>query len=45
MIYRIRINERVRNVKVVHIIKRLSGNPNILTRLFIRIFAGKKKEY
>ncbi|MGC8648785.1 MAG: hypothetical protein ACP5UN_01015 [Candidatus Micrarchaeia archaeon] len=45
MIYRVNINKKVRNIKVVHIIKKLEGNPNLLTRFFIRIFAGKKKEY
>jgi hypothetical protein len=45
MLYRIRINNKIRNIKVVHILKRVEGNPNLLTKLFIRIFVGKKKEY
>ncbi|MGC8572132.1 MAG: hypothetical protein ACP5RI_00315 [Candidatus Micrarchaeia archaeon] len=45
MIYRVIINKKVRNIKVVHILKRLEGNMNLLTRLFVKIFAGKKKEY
>lgn len=44
MHYKIRVNKRVRNIKSYTIVKRMEGNPNIMTKLFMRLFAGKKKE-
>lgn len=44
MKYVVKVNKRVRNIHVYKIIKKTSGNVNIATKLFIRIFAGKKKE-
>lgn len=44
MQYAVRINKRVKNVRVFTVLKKTSGNVNIVTKLFIRIFAGKKKD-
>ncbi len=44
MKYLIRINTRVRNVRIYSILKKTSGNVNFLTKLFMRVFAGVKKE-
>ncbi|MCW6159722.1 MAG: hypothetical protein LVQ95_01375 [Candidatus Micrarchaeales archaeon] len=44
MRYSIRINKKMRNIRVYAIVKKVQGNPNILTKLFMRIFAGRKKE-
>jgi hypothetical protein len=44
MQYNIRVNRRIRNVKVYRIIKKMEKGPNPLTKLFIKIFSGKKKE-
>ncbi len=44
MRYSIRINKKVKNVKVFRVVKKTSGNVNLLTKFFIKIFAGKKKE-
>ena len=45
MKYSIRINTRVKNTHVYKILKRTTGNTNLITKIFIRIFAGKKEEY
>lgn len=44
MRYSIRINRRVRNTRVYTVVKRIEGNPNILTKFFIRVFSGRKRE-
>lgn len=44
MRYSIRINKRTRNIRVYTVVKRIGSNPNVLTKLFMKIFAGKKKE-
>ena len=44
MRYSIRINKRTKNIRVYMIVKRMQGNPNVLTKLFMKIFAGRKKE-
>lgn len=44
MKYSVRINTRVKNAHVYKVIKKTSGNVNLLTKIFIRIFVGKKKE-
>ncbi len=42
--YTVRVNKRIKNVNIYKVLKRSSGNTNLLTKIFIRIFAGKKKE-
>lgn len=44
MKYTIRINKRVKNIHIYKVVKRTTGNVNLLTKVFIRIFTGKKKE-
>ncbi len=44
MQYNIRVNRRIRNVKVYRVVKKLEKGPNPLTKLFIKLFAGRKKE-
>ncbi len=44
MIYKVRINRRLRNVQVYATLKKTSGNINFLTKLVMRIFVRKKKE-
>ncbi len=44
MKYAIRVNKRVRNFRVYKVLKKTSGNVNIVTKIFIRIFSGRKKE-
>ncbi len=43
-IYQARINRRIRNVKVYSIQRRIGQSDNFLTRLFMRIFAGKGRQ-
>lgn len=42
--YTVRINKRVKNVHVYKVLKKTTGNVNLLTKIFIRVFAPKKKE-
>jgi hypothetical protein len=42
--YMVRVNRRVKNVHIYKVLKKRTGNINILTKLFIRIFAPKRKE-
>ncbi len=44
MKYAIRVNKRVRNFRVYKVLKKTSGNVKIVTKIFIRIFSGRKKE-
>jgi hypothetical protein len=45
MIYPIRINKRIRNMRVYSIKKRVGKNEGFMTKLFIRLFnQGKKDE-
>ena len=44
MRYKIRINKRVRSIKSYVIVKKIEGNPNIVTKLFMKLFSGTKKE-
>lgn len=43
MKYKIRINKRVRYIKVYKVLIRAGEHTNALTKLFIRIFSGKSK--
>ncbi len=43
MIYRVQLNRRVRNIKVYTLLKKSGEQQNALTKLFMRIFGGKKK--
>jgi len=45
MHYKIRINKRVRNIKSYAVVKRVEGNPNFMTKFFMKLFAGKKESY
>lgn len=42
--YIVRVNRRVKNVRIYKVVKKLSGNTNLLTKVFLRIFAPRKKE-
>jgi hypothetical protein len=42
--YMVRVNRRVKNVHIYKVLKRSSGNINVVTKLFMRIFTPKKKE-
>ncbi len=44
MRYSVRINRRVKNVHIYSVVKRTSGNVNLMTKIFLRIFAPRKKE-
>ena len=45
MEYRVKINKRAqKDIHIYKILKKTSGNINIVTKLFIRIFSGNKKE-
>jgi hypothetical protein len=47
MIYQVRINKRVGNVKVYSILKKIGSRENFLTKLFIKLFnqqASKENE-
>ena len=44
MKYSVRINKSVRNVHVYRVLKKTSGNVNVLTKLFISVFSRGKKE-
>lgn len=44
MEYKVRINKKVKNVHVYAVLKKTEGEPNLITKFFIRIFTGKKKE-
>jgi hypothetical protein len=44
MRYSVRINKRVRNTQVYKVIKKSAGNPNLVTKFFMKVFAGRKKE-
>jgi hypothetical protein len=44
MRYNIRVNKRIRDVRVYKVLKKTEGNANLLTKLFIKVFAGRKKE-
>ena len=42
MIYRVRLNKKVRNIRVYHLLKKSGQGQNVITRLFMRIFVKKK---
>ena len=44
MKYEVRINKRIKYIRIYGIIKRVGSQENALTRLFSKAFA-KKKEY
>jgi hypothetical protein len=44
MKYAVRINRKVRNRQVYKILKKSSGSPNLMTKLFMKIFVRNKKE-
>jgi hypothetical protein len=45
MEYRIKIVKRAqKDIHIYKVLKRKSGNTNVLTKLFIRVFSGNKKE-
>ena len=44
MIYRVRLNRKVRNIKVYDVLKKSGQGQNFITKLFMRIFAQKKTE-
>ena len=44
MKYTVRINKKIKYARVYRVMKKTSGNVNLLTRIFMRIFLGKKKE-
>jgi len=43
MKYAVVINKRVKNMRVVMILKKIHGNENFLQKLFVRMFSGKKQ--
>ena len=46
MIYKVRINKRIKNIRVYAILKKTTGNVNAMTKLFMKIFErGKKEKY
>jgi hypothetical protein len=44
MVYPIRINKRIRNIRVYTIKKRLGRGEGLMTKLFIRLFNQGKKD-
>ncbi|HUC38688.1 MAG TPA: hypothetical protein VL944_00985 [Candidatus Acidoferrum sp.] len=44
MKYVVRINKRVRYLKTYTIVKKVGPQPNLLTKLFIKIFNKKEEE-
>ncbi len=44
MIYRVRLNRKVRNIRVYTLLKKSGAKQNAITKLFMQIFAGKKSE-
>ena len=44
MIYRVRLSKKVRNIKVYDLLKKSGQAQNVITRLFMRVFAKKKPE-
>ncbi|MCL5442370.1 MAG: hypothetical protein M1603_01640 [Candidatus Marsarchaeota archaeon] len=44
MIYSVRINKRVRYIRVYTIVKRIGQNTNPLTKLFMKLLVKKPKE-
>ena len=43
MIYKIRINRKVKNIKVYKILKKTGEKPNIITMLFMKMLGVDKK--
>ncbi|WP_157891454.1 hypothetical protein [Candidatus Mancarchaeum acidiphilum] len=41
MIYNVRVNQKLKYVRVYRIVKRLSKGENGLTKLFVKLFAKK----
>ena len=44
MKYTVRINKKIKYARVYRVLKKTSGETNLLTKVFMRIFLGKKKE-
>ena len=45
MEYRVKVIRRAqKDIHIYKVLKKSSGNANLLTKLFIRVFAGTKKE-
>jgi hypothetical protein len=44
MIYNVRINKRVKYIRIYTVLKHVRGGQNMLTKLFARVFAGKNKD-
>ncbi len=44
MIYNVRINKRVKYIRIYTVLKHVRGRQNMLTKLFARVFAGKNKD-
>ncbi len=44
MKYAVTINRRVKNMRVVVVLKKLHGNENFVTKFLMRMFAGNKQD-
>jgi hypothetical protein len=44
MIYKMRINKRIRNIRVYKMLKRSGKRPNLITLLFMKAMAGRGKD-
>ncbi len=44
MIYNVKINQRLKYVRVYHIVKRLSKGENPITKLFMKLLTKKDKD-
>jgi hypothetical protein len=45
MIYQVRLNKRIKNVRVYKIIKKIGRRDNVITKLFLKAFnQGNKSE-
>jgi hypothetical protein len=43
MIYRVRLNKKVSNIKVYNVLKKSGAQQNAITKLFMRFFGPKKQ--
>ncbi|MCL5430056.1 MAG: hypothetical protein M1504_01095 [Candidatus Marsarchaeota archaeon] len=41
MRYSVRINKKIRNVRVYTIVKKVTGNSSVLTKIFLKVFSKK----
>lgn len=44
MKYVVRINKRVKYLRTYNIVKRVGGNENLITKMFVKLFNRKKNE-